>query len=70
MNSCSTKYVVLSVISTDDYFVTLPIHSQVEVTIVIRYLRQSVRCDVLGQRSPNYGPLAKSGLQRLFVNNE
>ena len=60
----------LSVISTDDYYVTLPIHSQAEVTIVTRYLRQSVRSDVLGQRSPNHGPRAKSGLQRLFVNNE
>ena len=27
----------------------MPIHSQAEVIILIRYLRQSVSCDVLGQ---------------------
>jgi len=52
------------------YCVTYPIHSHVEVTIVNRYMRQSVTCDVLGQGSPNYGMRAKSGRRRHFFNNE
>jgi len=51
IDSYSTNYVALSVISTDYYYVTLPIHSHAEVTIGTRYSRQSVSCDVLGERS-------------------
>jgi len=36
------------------------IHSQAKVKTATSYLRQSVSCDVLGQRFPNYSPLAKS----------
>jgi len=43
-------------ISTDYYYVTLPIHPHAEVTMVTKYLRQSVRSDVLGQRFSNYHP--------------
>jgi len=63
------QYKLCDLIS-DYYFVTLPIHSHAKVKIVTRYMRQSVSCDILGQRSPNYAPPDKSGTRRHFVNNE
>ena len=54
----------------DYIYVTLPIHSLAEVKIVTSYLQQSVSCDGFGKRPPNFGPRAKSGPRRRFVNNE
>jgi len=33
-------------------------------TLVTSYLRQSVRCDVLGQRSPNHGPRRRLSIMK------
>jgi len=55
----------------DYYYVTLPIHSHVEVIMVTWYILATVSqlwCFRAG--SPNYGPPAKSGPRRHFVNNE
>jgi len=56
-----SQYKLCDLISDD---VTLSVHSHAEVTVVTRYLRQSVSCDVLWQRPPNYV------LQKRFVNNK
>jgi len=62
---------------TPTSYTTVPIHSHTEVTIVTRYLRLSVSCDVLRKGHPNYNPQAKSARKvissspcRHFVKNE